>query len=112
MSTMATRGTLSAGCAGTILFNAVLIVVALVVTVAIPAGNGPVAVFAAPWSAAAAEIVAQAGGQLVVAGGSPWVMIAVSADEDFVRRLYRAGAILVTDPNFAIGCQPVQGERS
>ena len=38
--------------------------------------------------------------------------MAVSADDDFVRRLYRAGAILVTDPRFAIGChaEPMQGE--
>jgi hypothetical protein len=107
---MARYGTFSAGCAGKILFNALLIVAALIVSVAIPAGNGPVAVFAAPWSANAAEIVARAGGQLVVAGRSSWIIIAVSADDDFVTRLYRAGAILVTDPSFAIGCQPVQGE--
>jgi hypothetical protein len=111
MSTMATRGKLSAGCAGKILFNAGLIVAALVVTVAIPVGNGPVAVFAAPWSKAA-EIVAQAGGQLVAAGRSPWIIMAVSADEGFVRRLYQAGAILVTDPKFAVGCnaEPTRGE--
>jgi hypothetical protein len=84
--------------------NAVLIVAALVVTAAIPEGKGPVAVFAAPWSASPAEIVAQAGGQLVAAGRSPWIIMAVSADADFVSRLYRAGAFLVTDQRFAIGC--------
>jgi hypothetical protein len=87
-----------------ILFNAVVIAAALFVTVAVPAGKGPVAVFAAPWSANAAEIVAQAGGQLVAAGRSPRIIMGISADEDFVRRLYRAGAILVTDPRYAIGC--------
>jgi hypothetical protein len=109
---MAECGTVSGNCAGKIAFNAVLIAFALVVTVAIPAGNGPVAVFAAPWSADAAEIVARAGGQLVAAGRSPRIIMAVSADDDFVRRLYGAGAILVTDPRFAIGCNsdPMQGE--
>jgi cytochrome bd-type quinol oxidase subunit 1 len=87
-----------------ILLNAVVIVAALFVTVAVPAGKGPVAVFAAPWSANAAEIVAQAGGQLVAAGRSPRIIMGISADEDFVSRLYRAGAILVTDPRYAIGC--------
>ena len=74
--------------------------------------TGPVAVFAAPWSANAAEIVARAGGQLVAAGRSPQIIMAISADDDFVRRLYQAGAILVTDPKYAIGCDvaPMQGE--
>jgi hypothetical protein len=114
MSMMTICGTLSGRCAGKILFNAVLIVAALVVTVAIPAGTGPVAVFAAPWSGNAAEIVTQAGGQLVAGGRWPWIIMAVSADDDFVRRLYRAGAILVTDPRYAIGChsEPTLGERS
>jgi len=87
-----------------ILLNAAAIVAALFITVAVPAGNGPVAVFAAPWSANAAEIVARAGGQLVAAGRSPWIIMAISTDDDFVRRLYQAGAILVTDPRYAIGC--------
>jgi hypothetical protein len=96
-----------------ILLNAAAIVLALFVTVALPAGSGPVAVFAAPWSADAAEIVAQAGGQLVAAGRSPRIITAISADDDFVRRLYRAGAILVTDPKYALGCDgaPMQGEK-
>jgi hypothetical protein len=104
---------LSGRAAGKILLNAVAVVAALFVTVAIPAGTGPVAVFAAPWSANAAEIVARAGGQLVAAGRSPRIIMAISADDDFVRRLYRAGAILVTDPKYAIGCDvaPMQGEN-
>jgi len=97
----------------TILFNAVVIAAALFVTVAIPAGTGPVAVFAAPWSASAAEIVARAGGQLIAAGRSPRIIMAISADDDFVRRLYQAGAILVADPKLAIGCNagPMPGEN-
>ena len=92
--------------ASKILLNAAVIAAALGIPVAIPAGKGPVAVFAAPWSANAAEIVARAGGQLVAAGRSPRIIMAVSADDDFVRRLYQAGAILVTDPMYAIGCNP------
>jgi hypothetical protein len=96
-----------------ILLNAVVIAAALFVTVAVPTGKGPVAVFAAPWSASAAEIVARAGGQLVAAGGSPHIIMAISADDDFVRRLYQAGAILVADPKLAIGCNaaPMLGEN-
>ena len=103
---------LSGRAVGKILLNAVAVVAALFVTVAVPAGTGPVAVFAAPWSANAAEIVARAGGQLVAAGRSPQIIMAISADDDFVRRLYQAGAILVTDPRYAIGCDvgPMQGE--
>jgi hypothetical protein len=112
MSMMAACGTSSGRCAGKVLLNAMLIVAALFVTVAIPAGSGPVAVFAPPWSSDAAGIVARAGGQLVAGGRWPWIIMAVSADDDFVRRLYRAGAILVTDPRYAIGCHtgPTQGE--
>jgi hypothetical protein len=95
-----------------ILLDAVLIAAALVVTAAFPAGKGPVAVFAAPWSADAAEIVAQAGGRLVAVGRSSRIIIAVSADDDFVSRLYRAGALLVTDPRYAVGCnaESIQGD--
>jgi hypothetical protein len=95
-----------------ILLNAILIAASLLATVALPAGKGPVAVFAAPWSATAAEIVARAGGQLIAAGGSSRVIIAVSSDDDFVSRLYRAGALLVTDPRFAVGCniETMQGD--
>ena len=102
----------SGGAACKILINAVLIAGALFIVVAAPAGKGPVAVFAAPWAANAAEIVAQAGGQLVAAGRSPRIIMAISADEDFVGRLYRAGAILVMDPRYAVGCHsgPIPGE--
>ncbi len=95
-----------------LLLNAVAIVAALFISVAVPSGSGTVAVFAAPWSADAAEIVARAGGQLVAAGRSPRIIVAISADDDFVRRLYQAGAILVADPRYAIGCDagPTPGE--
>jgi hypothetical protein len=104
---------ISGGSARKIVLNAVVIVAVLTVTVAVPAHGGPVAVFAAPWSVDAAEIVARAGGQLVAAGRSPRIIMAISADDGFVRRLYLAGAILVTDPRFAIGChsEPMQGEN-
>ena len=93
-----------------LLFNAALIAAALAITVAIPPGNGPVAIFAAPWSAGAAGIVAQAGGKLVRPGRAPWIIVAVSDDDGFVGKLYRAGAILVTDPRYAIGCDAERGQ--
>ena len=108
---MVVSDTCPGGVSRRVLFNAVLIAGAFAIMVAIPAGTGPVAVFAAPWSADAAGIVAQAGGKLVASGRSPWIIVAVSADEDFVWRLYRAGAILVTDPRYAIGCDGERGEN-
>src|SRR5262244_4281 len=92
------------------LLNGVLIAIAFAITIAIPASSGPVAVFAAPWSAGAVGVVAQAGGRLVRSGRLPWIIVAVSDDNDFVRRLYRAGAILVTDPIYVIGCDVDWGQ--
>jgi hypothetical protein len=93
-----------------ILLNAVLIAFAFVITTALPNAGGPVAVFSAPWSDGAAEIAARAGGKLVAAGRSGRIVVATSDDDDFVGRLYQAGAILVTDPRYAIGCRAKSGE--
>jgi hypothetical protein len=95
-----------------ILLNAALIALVFAVTTAFPAANGPVAVFAAPWSISAAEIVAQAGGRLVAAGRSDRVIVAISENDDFVSRLYRSGAILVIDPRYALGCRSDAGAKS
>jgi hypothetical protein len=92
-----------------ILLNAALIALAFVITTALPNGNGPVAVFAGPWSDNAAEIAARAGGKLVAAGRSDRIVVAISDGDDFVGRLYRSGAILVTDPRYAIGCRANSG---
>ena len=108
---MVVPGTCPGGVFRKVLFNAALIAGAFAITVAIPAGTGPVAVFAAPWSADAAGIVARAGGKLVASGRSSWIIVAVSDDDGFVRRLYGAGAILVTDPRYAIGCDVERGEN-
>ena len=91
-----------------IMINVLLIAAVLAVAKANPAASGPVAVFAAPWSTGAGEVVARAGGNLLAAGRWPWIVVAVSDDTGFVGKLYRAGAILVTDPSLAVGCNPKQ----
>jgi hypothetical protein len=87
-----------------LVLNSVLIACVLLIAIAAPPATGAVAVFAPPWSPRAADIVATAGGRLVANGRRPWIILAISEDGDFVPRLYRAGAILVTDPKLAIGC--------
>jgi hypothetical protein len=101
---------MSWGSSRKILINAALIALAFVITTALPSGNGPVAVFAAPWSDNAAEIASRAGGKLVVTGRSDRIVVAISDNDDFVGRLYRSGAILVTDPRYAVGCRANSGE--
>jgi len=88
-----------------ILLNGVLITAVLAAAAASPPATGPVTVFAAPWSMGAAEIAARAGGRLLASGRWPWSIVAVSEDGDFVRRLYAAGAMLVTQPQPSIGCR-------
>jgi hypothetical protein len=94
-----------------LVLNGLLIVGVLLLATATPPARGAVAVFAAPWSTGAADIVAAAGGKLVAAGRWPWIILAISEDGDFVPRLYRAGAFLVTDPKFAIGCRAGDGSQ-
>jgi hypothetical protein len=91
-----------------IAINAALIAAVLAVAAVWPPQTGPVAVFASPWSAGAAGIVANAGGSLLASSVFPWVIVAKSDEPGFVQRLYDAGAILVTDPRLALGCR---GER-
>jgi hypothetical protein len=92
-----------------LVLNGLLIVCVLLLAAATPPAQGAVAVFAAPWSTQAADIVVGAGGRLVANGRWPWIILAISDDSDFVPRLYRAGAMLVTDSRLAIGCHA--GER-
>jgi hypothetical protein len=87
-----------------LVLNSLLIFCVLLLATAAPPAKSAVAAFAAPWSTQAADIVAAAGGRLVANGRWPWIILAISEDGDFVPRLHRAGAILVTDPKLAIGC--------
>jgi hypothetical protein len=63
-----------------------------------PKAAGPVAIVAAPWAAAgeAARIVAAADGSLVAATGDATSPSRAPPADDFVARLYRAGALIVS----------------
>jgi TctA family transporter len=74
-----------------------------------PKAASPVAIVAAPWAAAgeAARIVAAADGSIMAATGDGHVAIARSGAQDFVARLYRAGALIVLDAALVAACLPV-----
>lgn len=67
-----------------------------------------VAVVVAPWSAPerVAAVVAAAGGALVAPARFGWIVIAHSADGDFIPRLRQAGAWFVLDHRSLAGCFP------
>lgn len=69
-----------------------------------PGTSGRVAVIAWPGSGSAAAIVAEAGGDLLQVGAGNWIAVANGEGGDFVQRLYRAGAVLVTSPSVAEAC--------
>jgi hypothetical protein len=73
----------------------------------LPGGaRGTVAAVFAPGTdrATALAAVAEAGGLVVRAGGWGSVLVARSDEAGFARRLRRAGAWLVVDPQSAAGC--------
>lgn len=67
-----------------------------------------VAVFVSPWSPQhkVFGVVATAQGNIVSAGKKDWVAVAQSDEPDFISRLYRSGALLVLNANFATACLP------
>jgi hypothetical protein len=71
-----------------------------------PRPADPVTVLVPPWAAAgeAARVVAAADGALVATARAGRIAIARSADEDFVSRLYRAGALVVIDARAVSAC--------
>lgn len=72
-----------------------------------PSGRGgQYAVIAPPWFGAGQtfSLVASAGGRIADAGGPANIVVAQSADPDFIASLYRAGAWLVVDPVSRRGC--------
>lgn len=81
-----------------------LVVVAMAVGLFAPGASGRVAVIAWPGSGSAAAIVAAAEGDLLQVGSGNWIAIANGEGADFVQRLYRAGAVLVTSPSVAEAC--------
>lgn len=80
------------------------VVGAMAVGMFAPGADGRVAVIAWPGSGSAAAIVAAAGGDLLQVGAGNWIAVANGEGGDFVKRLYGAGAFLVTSPSVAEAC--------
>ena len=69
-----------------------------------PGAEGKVAVFASPWSPAAPEIVAEAGGRIVSTDSSGWIAVSEIETDGFVGRLYANGAFFVASSVVAKAC--------
>jgi hypothetical protein len=87
--------------------NVMLSAMVLVKVIIADTRDGRYAVIARPGShpSAVYEIVAQAGGTIVVPGALDNVVIAQSEAPDFRAKLIAAGAILVVNPLLASACQ-------
>lgn len=75
----------------------------------IPAGDGPVAVFASPWGGSPLDVIARADGRIVHVGNASWVAVTEPTDQDFIARLYRAGAGFVASTAVASACAALSG---
>ena len=82
------------------------VVTGLVPTALAPSATRPVVVVVAPWASAAdaAGIVAAADGRLLATASGGRIAIARFTAEDFVARLYRAGALAVIDAATVTAC--------
>lgn len=87
------------------LYGALLSVV-LLTTYFSPRAGDDVAVMVWPLSAhgRAAQVVSQAGGQLVDGARLPFIVVARGGPANLSARLYAAGALLVFDPGISAGC--------
>ena len=71
-----------------------------------PRTGRPVVVVAAPWSGAAVEAVARAGGLVLRGTAMDWIVVAVSDQPDFPARLRASGAWMIVDASAVAGCAP------
>lgn len=74
-----------------------------------PGGKGPVAVFAMPWGKSALEVVAHAEGPIIFVNNGSWVALTESTDQQFINRLYEAGAGFVASSVIAMACARLSG---
>jgi hypothetical protein len=90
-----------------------LVLFAPVAAIALPPSN-VVAVLGPPAAGTpgAARIVAGAGGAILRVGRWPNLLVAISSEAGFARRLYAAGAWLVVDPAILTGCDPLSPPTS
>jgi len=81
-----------------------------------PGAQGRVAVFAAPWSNSAPEIIALAGGRIVSTDSSGWIAVSELGSEGLLGRHYGSGAVFVASSLVAQACanlmQPYQEKNS
>ena len=70
----------------------------------VPGGQGPVAVFAAPWGKPAMEVIAHAEGRIIFIRDESWVALTDASDRQSVDRLYEAGAGFVASALVAAAC--------
>jgi hypothetical protein len=89
-------------------FNIMLCITIITVPILMPK-NDRVAVLTSPWGAATnvMHVISEADGALVNGGKADWIAVASSASEnsdDFVDKLYQAGAWLVIDGAIAAAC--------
>lgn len=81
----------------------------------IPGDAGPVAVVAFPWGKPSFEVIAQAEGGIVFVQDGSWIAVTQSPGQEFVERLYEAGAGFVASAAVARACAGWSGvtlERS
>jgi hypothetical protein len=77
---------------------------AMTLAAVLPGGSGPVAVFANPFGKSAVEVIADAGGRIINAGGYDFVAVTMAGDKDLIARLYGAGAGFVASSTVAAAC--------
>lgn len=93
-------------CAALCLLYVVLVLAAVTGVSLAPVSDARVAVITWPGTRHAAEVVAAAGGRLVLSGAGSGVVVAVpdASGDGFITRLYRNGALLVLAPGPVEAC--------
>ncbi|MEW7008406.1 hypothetical protein [Lentilitoribacter sp. EG35] len=85
--------------------NVFICFVVLVIPILMPKSE-KVAVILPPWSEPSKiiQVIADAGGALVNGGRLDWIAVTTSESDDFVSKLYQAGAVIVIDGYIAAAC--------
>ncbi|GAB2186008.1 hypothetical protein [Roseibium sp. LAB1] len=81
----------------------------MLIGVLVPAGDGPVAVFARPWGDSAITVIARSGGPVLFIGDRSWVALTEAGDQQSIANLYRSGAGFVASSFVAQACARLSG---
>lgn len=83
-----------------------LAAIALSAAALAPKDGAPVAIVVPPFAeaGAAARVATLAGGELMAAGRTDWIVVARSDDPNFIWKAYGAGALAVVDAAGAARC--------